>query len=324
MSFKTILVPFDFSEHSVLALEKACQLGQQLHAELHIVYVRDGGADEDLQRHAMDRLLSAVPPTYEMQNRVHRQVLNGRAHAELIEYSKQHQADLIVVGSRGRAGILSLSLGSVAQRILKEAPCPVVLIRADLTNAIESQDEADIQYRGLKESDSPALDLIARAISLRATDIHIDPLDKEQYQVRFRIDGIVVSYCNVDTGVAERLMHQYRTLARIDAVDPFRPREGRLMLPASMYDFEVRVTTTPVAGGGTAAVYQRECIHATWVPRLWASWTSGGSRDAAWERGAIVGFRSNRLGQNHDGLLDATNLRQHKQEHCLRDVRVCE
>lgn len=254
MSFKTILVPFDFSEHSVLALEKACQLGQQLHAELHIVYVRDGGADEDLQRHEMDRLLSAVPPTYEMQNRVHRQVLNGRAHAELIEYSKQHQADLIVVGSRGRAGILSLSLGSVAQRILKEAPCPVVLVRADLTNAIESQDEADIQYRGLKESDSPALDLIARAISLRATDIHIDPLDKEQYQVRFRIDGIVVSYCNVDTGVAERLMHQYRTLARIDAVDPFRPREGRLMLPASMYDFEVRVTATPVAGGEAMAL----------------------------------------------------------------------
>ncbi len=254
MSIKTIVVPFDFSPHSVLALEKACQLGQQLHSELHIVYVRDGGADEDLQRHAVDRLLTAVPPSYELQNRVYRQVLNGRAHAELIGYTKQHQADLIVMGSRGRSGILALTLGSVAQRLLKEAPCPVVMVKADLTHAEESHDEADVQYQVLKESDSPALDLIVRAISLRATDIHIDPFDKEQYQVRFRIDGSVVSYCHVDTGVADRLMHQYRTLARIDTADPFRPREGRLAMPANMHDFEVRVTATPVAGGEAMAL----------------------------------------------------------------------
>jgi type II secretory ATPase GspE/PulE/Tfp pilus assembly ATPase PilB-like protein len=254
MSIKTILIPFDFSQHSILALEKACQLGQQLHSDLHLVYVMESNADEDLQRHAMDRLLSAVPPTYEMQNRVHRQILKGRAHTELIDYSKQHQVDLIVMGSRGRSGILALTLGSVAQRVLKEAPCPVVLVKENLTEATDSQDEADLQYKGLKESDSPALDLIGRALSLRATDIHLDPLDKEQYQVRFRIDGNVVSYCNVDLGVADRLMHQYRTLARIDTFDPFRPREGRLMLPANMHDFEVRITATPVAGGEAMAL----------------------------------------------------------------------
>ncbi len=55
MTINTILVPFDFSPSSTLALEKACQLGQQLEAQLHLVNVREGSPDVDFQRHALDR-----------------------------------------------------------------------------------------------------------------------------------------------------------------------------------------------------------------------------------------------------------------------------
>ncbi len=254
MTFNKILVPFDFSPNSILALEKACQLGQQLRSELHLVWVKEGLPDIDMQRHSMDRLLAAVPPSFELQNTVRREVLSGSIHDELIGYAKKCKADLIVMGSRGRTGVLQLALGSVAQRVLKGAPCPVVLVKAEMLNGDSVQDEVDSKYQRLKESDSPAIDLLARAISVRATDIHIDPLDSELYSVRFRIDGSIVSYCSVDTGVAEHLMHQYLTLAKIDHAEPFRPREGRLQLPTNMSDFEARVTATPVAGGDAMAL----------------------------------------------------------------------
>ena len=249
MTINTILVPFDFSPSSTLALEKACQLGQQLKASLHLVHIKEGTPEVDFQRHALDRLQAVVPPAFELQNKVHREVLSGVVHAELLQYAKECQADLIVMGSRGRSGVLRLALGSVAQRVLKTAPCPVVLVKSDLNQIDTVQDEADGKYQSLKPSDSPALDLIARAISLRATDIHIDPIDEVQYQVRFRIDGNVVSYCAMDRSVAEHLMHQYLTLARIDHAEPFRPREGRLQLPPAMRNIESRLTVTPVAGG---------------------------------------------------------------------------
>ena len=249
MTINTILVPFDFSPSSTLALEKACQLGQQLEAQLHLVNVREGSPDVDFQRHALDRLLAAVPPAFELQNKVHREVLNGVIHTELLQYAKKSQADLIVMGSRGRSGVLRLALGSVAQRVLKTAQCPVVLVKVDMSQSVTVQDEADGKYQSLKSSDSPALDLIARAVSLRATDVHLDPMDDLQYQVRFRIDGNIIPYCSVDRSVAEHLMHQYLTLARIDHAEPFRPREGRLQLPPAMRDIESRLTATPVAGG---------------------------------------------------------------------------
>ncbi len=249
MSVYTILVPFDFSANSILALEKACELVQPMQAELHLLYVKDGAADEDSQRHSMNRLFAALPPTFELQHKVHREVLNGTIHEEIIDYAKKCNANLIVMGSRGRSGVLLLTLGSVAQRVMHDAPCPVVLVKPNMLDQNPIMDKADSTYVSLKDTDSPALDLLARAISLRATDVHIDPQSSELYCVRFRIDGSLVTYCTVDSGVATHLMHQYLNLAKMDISEPFRPREGRLMLPANMRDFEARLTATPVAGG---------------------------------------------------------------------------
>jgi type II secretory ATPase GspE/PulE/Tfp pilus assembly ATPase PilB-like protein len=253
MTIKTILVPFDFSAHSALALEKACQLGQGLRAALHLIFVKEGAADEDAQRVLMDRLLAATPPAFELQNTVHREILHGRVHDELIEYAKRSKADLIVMGSRGHSGILRLATGSVVQRVLKDSPCPVVMVKANMNDVEHVKDESDIKYEDLKQSESPAIDLLSRAISLRASDVHIDPLEADQYGIRFRIDGHIAAYCTVESSVAERLMQQYLTLARLDN-ESFRPREGRLFLPGHMRNFEVRLTATPVAGGRAVAL----------------------------------------------------------------------
>jgi type II secretory ATPase GspE/PulE/Tfp pilus assembly ATPase PilB-like protein len=112
-----------------------------------------------------------------------------------------------------------------------------------------------------KEEAPPAVDLIQRALALRATDIHIDPSGGE-YQVRLRIDGHLERYCKLQQEVADHLIQQYKTFARLDIADPFHPQEGRLRLPPDVTDVEVRITTSPVASGESVALrlFERESV----------------------------------------------------------------
>jgi type II secretory ATPase GspE/PulE/Tfp pilus assembly ATPase PilB-like protein len=254
MEFRTILVPFDFSQYSKLALETACELCQQLQAELHLVHVQLGEIDLDAERQAKTHLMAMVPPSIELQIKVHREVLHGKIHDELYEYARRCHADLIVMGTRGRTGILKIALGSVASRMLKSAPCPVMVVNPEAPMDESVPDKSDASDSKFNTSDSPALDLVARAIELRATDIHIDPSIDEQYLVRLRIDGKIVSYCSLDQNVASHLMHQFYTLAKLDHAEPFRPREGRLQMPPNLDDIEARLTASPVAGGEAIAL----------------------------------------------------------------------
>ena len=57
------------------------------------------------------------------------QVLVGNAAASIVQYANDHAADLIVMGTHGRKGIAHFLLGSVAERVIREAPCPVFTVR---------------------------------------------------------------------------------------------------------------------------------------------------------------------------------------------------
>lgn len=254
MNIRNIVVPFDFSNYSELALATAYDLGGPPGAALHLVHVIEGERDATAERQAMEKLMAVVLPTQTLQMQIHREVLYGSVHEELRKYAEKCSADLIVMGTRGRSGILKLALGSVTQRVLSTATCPVVLVTPDSKHIETTNDEANVKYLDLKTPDSPALDMVARALSLRATDIHIDPIDDEQYQVRLRIDGKIVNYCTLDQNISEHLIHQYLTLAKIDHAEPFRPREGRLQLPSTLRGIEVRITASPVAGGEALAL----------------------------------------------------------------------
>ena len=96
---------------------------------------------------------------------------------------------------------------------------------------------------------TPALDLLHRAQSLRATDIHIDPTVDGRYDVRLRIDGRLEHYCDLDGDLAVHLLQQFKILADLDIAEPFRSLEGRLRLPDSNWNYQVRITTCPVVGG---------------------------------------------------------------------------
>jgi len=271
---------------------------------------------------------------------VQRAAVAGTPHREICRYAQQHDIDLIVMGTHGRTGLAHAAIGSVAERVVASAPCPVLVIRHpdqedDLVkqaarllrdefgtairgefgetratlkgrltrmlnvseqaseflveklrsegNLIWEDDSSEVDsptrpgtwrigpFRATddagapvfqsKADGSPAIDLVIRAAALRATDIHIDVVGRE-YAVRFRIDGRLQRYCQLDTEVASHLIQQFKTLARLDIADPFRPQEGRLRLPPELSELEVRTTTSPVAGGEAVAlrIFDRENV----------------------------------------------------------------
>ena len=107
-------------------------------------------------------------------------------------------------------------------------------------------DEADTD-------ESPALDLIRRAIRNRATDVHLDPFGDE-IEVRLRIDGHLEHYCRLGQAIGKPLLQQLKIMAGLDPSEHFHALEGRLSLPVSMSHYDVRITATPVINGESVSL----------------------------------------------------------------------
>lgn len=120
-----------------------------------------------------------------------------------------------------------------------------------------AEGQATTEFRVLDQDESPpsaSIDLLQRALIMRATDIHIDPTSTGRYQVRLRIDGRLEPFCELDSTVAQPLVQQFKVMGSIDITEPFEPKEGRLALPANLADIEVRLTSSPVQGGTAVAL----------------------------------------------------------------------
>lgn len=143
---KKILIPTDFSETAGSALAHAKVLAETFDCELHIMhvlhdpltYLPAAAGIEGLPelrdkmerdaRQALDKVLSQP----ERQRFNVRLVLNwGIPHLAITDYAAKQEVDLIVMGTHGRGPIPSLLLGSIAQKVLHKAPCPVLAVRPD-------------------------------------------------------------------------------------------------------------------------------------------------------------------------------------------------
>lgn len=120
-------------------------------------------------------------------------------------------------------------------------------------------EDADTSLGGLEApvADEPketqAVELLRRAIGLRATDIHFDPYGDE-IEVRLRIDGRLEHYCRLSESIGKQVMSQLQVLADLNPSEPFYSQEGRLRLPVALSNYDVRITSTPVAGGKAIAL----------------------------------------------------------------------
>lgn len=143
---KRILVPVDFSECSVAALRTAIELAEHFDASIDVVYVWEqpyyvnpelmlyvpGGDGQSLIDYAraqaeeeLEGVLTRVPDS---KVPIHRRLANGRPHKKIIEIVEAEKFDLVVMGTHGRTGLTHLILGSVAEKVIRRSPAPVLTV----------------------------------------------------------------------------------------------------------------------------------------------------------------------------------------------------
>ncbi len=142
--FNTIVVATDFSETAEEALSVALEIGRETRGRLELVNVVpdplqqpwmveaagvDLGALQHAWLHAAAKELQALvkrrrldPPT------VGTHVVIGRPDFEIVRFAQEHSADLIVMGTHGYGGVKRLLLGSVADHVVRQATCPVLVV----------------------------------------------------------------------------------------------------------------------------------------------------------------------------------------------------
>lgn len=147
IQLRRILFPTDFSDNARAAVPYACAFAEQFGAELHILtvlyemaqvvpesgtFITTPVSNLDEVRESAERALAKLPGAEgkNLTNVVRATVL-GTPFLEIIRYARQHSIDLIVMGTHGRGGLAHVLLGSVAERVVRKAPCPVLTVRPE-------------------------------------------------------------------------------------------------------------------------------------------------------------------------------------------------
>lgn len=121
-SARTILLATDFSETSQAAAGVALAYARALGASVHVLHV----AERDEQ--ATTALLIAETERFGPGVRVTTAIRFGDPAPAIVEYAQSQGIDLIVVGTHGRTGVSRVLLGSVAERVVRSSPCPVLTV----------------------------------------------------------------------------------------------------------------------------------------------------------------------------------------------------
>jgi len=145
VQIQRILCPVDFSDSSDHALRYASALAETFGAELTLLHVvapivaalpgetalpNTLQADiDELADACRERLEQTVGKLVASGLTVQHKVLNGVPFIEIIRYAREVETDLIVMGTHGRTGFGHLLIGSVAERVVRKAPCPVLTVK---------------------------------------------------------------------------------------------------------------------------------------------------------------------------------------------------
>jgi nucleotide-binding universal stress UspA family protein len=145
IEIKRILVPTDFSTYADYAMRHAADLAKDFGAELLLLHVVPEGDLRAMYDYPPDFPLEQILAdqkkiveqrfaeivTNEQKRGVQAKSLiySGKAYEEIIQTAKAHTVDLIVIATHGRTGLSHVFLGSVAEKVVRLAPCPVLTIK---------------------------------------------------------------------------------------------------------------------------------------------------------------------------------------------------
>jgi nucleotide-binding universal stress UspA family protein len=145
LQIRSILAPTDFSPHADTAVRYACQLAEVFKAKLYLLHVLAEvipvGPDpmlspvlspeyyRETEEAASQTLGSLIKADWAKPTALETSVQWGVPVDTVVDFAQTHSIDLIVIATHGRTGLSHVLLGSVAERIVREAPCPVLTIR---------------------------------------------------------------------------------------------------------------------------------------------------------------------------------------------------
>lgn len=136
--FDTVVVATDGSESVTRAVTVALDFAERFDAAVHALYVVDSGEVDSSPEELRDELRAALESRGEValdavRERTDREVTTavreGRPAAEITEYAREQDADVVATGTRGRHGENRFLIGSVAERVVRTCPVPVLTVR---------------------------------------------------------------------------------------------------------------------------------------------------------------------------------------------------
>lgn len=137
-----ILFPVDFSEDSKMVFPVAVDLAKRFDATLHVLHVMrpmalpvwpmvDAGQNDELRQSALKRCDEQVRE-FTSDARTEYHVVEGTPRDEIHRFADEHEVDLLTLSTHGRSGIKRFVMGSTAERLVRTAPCNVLVVRPPL------------------------------------------------------------------------------------------------------------------------------------------------------------------------------------------------
>ena len=134
-----IVVPLDFGKHTDKLVAFATYIADKLSAKVSFFHVSEsyGGyagiahtsldqAEKELRAHAEQSMINLIQDNKEKCSGCSGKVVNGDIVDEIIAFAKEEKAGLIIIATHGAKGFEKIVLGSVAERVVKNAPCPTL------------------------------------------------------------------------------------------------------------------------------------------------------------------------------------------------------
>ena len=124
LNIREILFATDFSDASANAARLAVQTARRLGSRLHVLHVVPPVTDPAPSRRELADLAKALERDVQLLP----ELRSGSAPREIVGYAARNAIDMIVIGAHGRTGLSRVLLGSVAEAVMRRAPCPVLVV----------------------------------------------------------------------------------------------------------------------------------------------------------------------------------------------------
>lgn len=145
-SFK-IIVPIDFLQYTDQIVDYTLYIGEKLNGSLKFVHIVEppqiygdfehpslGTFTEEKIIHAEKKMKQFIEKHQDKYSECEGKIMRGNIVDTIIKYAKDEKADLIIIGTHGRKGLIKMWLGSAAERVIKASPCPTLLFNPHKVN----------------------------------------------------------------------------------------------------------------------------------------------------------------------------------------------